>query len=70
MVVHRTGGGKTHILQTLGVIEQKIVLIFILLLTLSAEVMHKFELTNPTWGNVGLAVLSGRRQFSIWPLVV
>jgi len=53
VVVHRTGGGKTHILRTLGVIERGIVLIFIPLLTLSADVMHKFEVANTTWGNVG-----------------
>jgi len=51
VVVHRTGGGKTHILRTLGVIEWGIVLIFIPLLTLSADVMHKFEEANTTWGN-------------------
>jgi len=45
IVVHRTRGGKTHIL---------IVLIFIPLLTLSVDVMHKFEECNPTWGNVGV----------------
>ncbi len=33
MVVHWTGGGKTHILRTLGVIKRGIVLIFIPLLT-------------------------------------
>ena len=48
------GGGKTHILRTLGVIKQGIVLIFIPLLTLSANVMHKFEDTIMTWGNVGV----------------
>ena len=47
------GGGKTHILRTLGVIERVIVLIFIPLLTLSADVMHKFEVANRTWGDVG-----------------
>jgi len=47
------GGGETHILRTLGVIERGIVLIFIPLLTLSADVMHKFEVANTTWGNVG-----------------
>jgi hypothetical protein len=36
MVVHQTGGGKTHILRTLGVIERGITLIKIPLLTLSA----------------------------------
>jgi hypothetical protein len=38
-VVEQTGAGKTHILWMLGVIEQGIVLIFIPLLTLSANVM-------------------------------
>ena len=47
VVVHRTGG-KTHILRTLGVIERGIVLIFTPLLTLSAEVMHKFEVAYMT----------------------
>jgi superfamily II DNA helicase RecQ len=54
VVVHRLGGGETHILRTLGVIERGIVLIFIPLLTLSADVMHKFEDYNPRWGNVGV----------------
>jgi hypothetical protein len=54
VVVHRTGGGKMHILRTLGVIERGIILIFIPLLTLLANVMHKFEDTNMTWGNVGV----------------
>ena len=54
VVVHRTGGGKTHILRTLGVMERGIVLIFIPLLTLSADVMHKFQEANTTWGNVGV----------------
>jgi hypothetical protein len=54
VVVHRTEGEKTHILRTLSVVERGIILIFIPLLTLSADVMHKFELSNPTWGNVGI----------------
>jgi superfamily II DNA helicase RecQ len=36
------------------VIERGIVLIFIPLLTLSADVMHKFDAANTTWGNVGV----------------
>ncbi len=48
VVVHRTGGGKTHILRTLRVIERGIILIFIPLLTLLADVMHKFEEANTT----------------------
>jgi superfamily II DNA helicase RecQ len=54
VVVHWTGGRKSHILHTLGVIERGIILIFIPLLTLSANVMHKFESADPTWGNVGV----------------
>ncbi len=54
MVVHQTGGRKTNILRTLGVIKRGIILIFIPLLTLSTNVMHKFKLSNPTWGNVGV----------------
>jgi superfamily II DNA helicase RecQ len=54
VVVHRTGGGKTHILRTLGVIERGITLIFIPLLMLLADVMHKFQAANTTWGNVGV----------------
>jgi hypothetical protein len=53
-VAHQTGGRKTHILRTLGVMERGIILILIPLLTLSADVMHKFESSNPTWGNVGI----------------
>ncbi len=48
------GGGETHILRTLDVIERGIVLIFIPLFTLLADVMHQFEEYNPTWGNVGV----------------
>ena len=38
-VIQRTGAGKTHILQRLGVIEGGTVLIFIPLLMLSTDVM-------------------------------
>ncbi len=54
VVVHQTGGRKTHILCTLSVIERGIILIFIPLLTLSVNVMHKFKLSNPTCGNGGI----------------
>ena len=49
-VIQRTGAGKTHILRTLGVIERGIVLIFIPLLTLSADVMNKFTCANQNFG--------------------
>ncbi len=61
------GGGKTHKLQTLGVIKQGFVLFFIPLLTLSADVMRKFQSSNPTWGNVGVYHLD--KLFECYPLV-
>jgi superfamily II DNA helicase RecQ len=51
-VIQRTGAGKTHILRTPGVIEQGIILIFIPLLTLSADVMSKFTCANQNFGAV------------------
>ncbi len=45
-VNQQMGACKTHILCMLGVIEQGIVLIFIPLLTLSADVMSKFTCTD------------------------
>ena len=45
-VIQQTGAGKTHILRMLGVIKRGITLIFILLLTLSANVMSKFTCAN------------------------
>jgi hypothetical protein len=57
-VIQRTGAGKTHILRTLGVIERGIILIFIPLLTLSADVMSK---------QTSLLQLAGAMS---WPLSV
>jgi hypothetical protein len=51
-VIHRTGAGKTHIMRTLGVVEQGIILIFISLLTLLADIIHKFKCANEEWGSV------------------
>jgi superfamily II DNA helicase RecQ len=51
-VVERTGAGKTHILRMLDVIERGIVLIFIPLLTLLADVMSKFTCANHRFGTV------------------
>jgi hypothetical protein len=66
VAVHRTGGGKTHILRTLGVIERGIVLIFIPVLTLSADMMHKFDTANTTPCQPYLRVTRfGRRHCSI-----
>ena len=47
-------GGETHILKNLSVIERGITLIFILLPTLLADVMHKLEHAATTWGNVSV----------------
>ena len=53
-VIQGTGAGKTHILRTLGVIERGIILIFIPLLTLSADVMSKFTCANQKFGTVAV----------------
>jgi superfamily II DNA helicase RecQ len=52
MDIQQMGAGKTHIQQTLGVIKRGIVLIFIPLLTLSADVMSKFTCTDQHFGAV------------------
>jgi hypothetical protein len=51
-VIQRTGAVKTHILRTLGVIEWGIVLIFIPLLTLSANIMSKLTCADLCFGTV------------------
>jgi hypothetical protein len=51
-VIQRTGAGKTHILWTLGVIEWGIMLIFIPLLVLSANVKSKFTCADQRFGAV------------------
>jgi superfamily II DNA helicase RecQ len=51
-VIEQTGAGKTHILQTLGVIKRGIVLIFIPLLMLLADVMSKFTCAAKRYGAV------------------
>ncbi len=45
-VIQQMGTGKMHIIWTLGVMERGIVLIFIPLLTLSADVMSKFKCSH------------------------
>ena len=51
-LIQQTSAGKTHFLWMLGVMERGIILIFIPLLTLSADVMPKFKCTNPHFGAV------------------
>ena len=53
-VIQQTGADKTHILRMLGVIERGIILIFILLLTLSADVMSKFTCADQKFGAVAV----------------
>ena len=52
IIVEPTGGGKTHVLCLVGVIEKGMTLIFIPLLALSADVMKKFGTANQRWGTV------------------
>ena len=51
-VIQHTGAGEMHIVQMLGVIERGIILIFIPLLTLSADVMSKFTSADQHFGAV------------------
>ncbi len=51
-VIQHTGASKMHIVQMLGVMERGIVLIFIPLLTLSADVMSKFTSADHHFGGV------------------
>ena len=51
-VIQHTGAGKMHIIQTLGVMERGFILIFIPLLTLSADVMSKFTSADLSFGAV------------------
>ena len=62
MTVYKTGGGKTHIVRTIGVIEKGIVLIFIPLLTLSADVLTKFIDSNKNYGTITVQHLDELRE--------
>ena len=59
LIVLPTGGGKTHIIRTVGVMERGITLIFIPLLTLAADVMAKFERADQRWGLIKAYHLDG-----------
>ena len=54
IAIHKTGGGKTHIIRVVGVMEGGIILIFIPLLTLSADVLIKFQNANDDYGDVNV----------------
>ena len=46
----RTGYRKNHIMRVLGTIEMGFTLTFIPLLTLSTDVLHKFQLSDQRYG--------------------
>ena len=52
LAIYATGSGKTHLIRTVGAIERGIVLIFIPLLTLSADVMAKFTDALQQYGEI------------------
>ena len=52
IVCQRTGAGKTHLVRTVGVCVRGIILIFIPLLTLSADVLAKFMTADQQYGTV------------------
>jgi hypothetical protein len=58
-VIQRTSAGKMHIIRMLGVIKRGIILIFIPLLMLSADVMEKFTCANERFGGVITMHLDG-----------
>ena len=51
-VIQRTDAGKMHIIRTLGMMEHGIVLIFIPLLTLFADVMSEFKCADQRYGAI------------------
>ena len=54
VAVYPTGSGKTHVIRVVGVIERGVVLIFIPLLTLSADVLAKFTNADRRFGDVNV----------------
>jgi hypothetical protein len=52
LAVYRTGGGKSHIIRMVGVLDRDVCLIFIPLLSLSADVMAKFQSAVQHYGSV------------------
>ena len=52
LAVYRTGLGKSHVIRMLGVLDRGICMVFIPLLTLSADVMAKFQSACEDFGNV------------------
>ena len=52
LAVYRTGLGKSHVIRMLGALDRGICMVFIPLLTLSADVMSKFESACEDFGSV------------------
>lgn len=52
LAVYRTGVGKSHLIRMIGAMERGVCLIFIPLLTLSADVMSKFQSACQDYGSV------------------
>ena len=52
LAVYRTGLGKSHVIRMIGVLDRGICMIFIPLLTLSADVMKKFQSACQHFGSV------------------
>jgi superfamily II DNA helicase RecQ len=52
LAVYRTGEGKSHVIRMVGVLDRGVCLIFIPLLTLSADVMSKFQSACQLYGSV------------------
>jgi hypothetical protein len=52
LAVYRTGEGKSHVIRMVGVLDRGVCLIFIPLLTLSADVMTKFQSACQLYGSV------------------
>ena len=51
MILHMHGG-KSHVIQTIGVVEKGIMIVFVPLLALSVNVMEKFWSVNEHLGTV------------------
>ena len=52
IVVERTGGGKTMLLQVAGVLLRGVALIFVPFHAITADIMRKFKGANDRWGHV------------------
>lgn len=52
LAVYRTGHGKSHAIRMFGVLDRGVCLVFIPLLTLSADVMAKFQFASQLYGSV------------------